>query len=110
MATFQTIPEVIASYPDRFQPREAAGVDGVLQLDLTGEGGGAYYLVVRDQRLETKQGTHHAPTLTVKTSAEDWLRVNNGETTPLALVVQKRLELRGDLPMAAKFQSMFRPA
>ena len=40
--------------------------------------------------------------------ADDWLRVNNGETNAMGLLMQGRLKVKGSLPLATKFQSMFR--
>ncbi|CAM3239044.1 SCP2 sterol-binding domain-containing protein [Rhodothermus bifroesti] len=108
MPKYNSIPEVIASYKERFLPDQAAGIEGVVQLNLTGEGGGAYYLVVKNGTLEIHEGTHENPTVTVTTSAENWLKLNNGEANPMALMMMGKLKVSGSLPMATKFQSMFR--
>ena len=110
MPTYQSIDEVIASYPGRFLPDQAEGVDGVVQLHLTGDGGGDYQLVIQNSQLDVVQGIHEAPTLAVTTSAADWLRVNNGETNSMGLMMQGKLKLKGSLPLAARFQSMFQRA
>lgn len=102
--------EVIKSYEERFIPEEAAGVDGVVQLNLTGEGGGSYVLVIKDQTLTIEEGKHDEPTVTVTASADDWLKVNNQETNPMALMMAGKLKLSGSLPLATKFQGMFRRA
>ncbi len=107
MAKFESIPEVIQSYQERFQPDQASGVDGIVQLNLTGEGGGPYYMIIKDQQLEVVEGEHDDPTVTVTTSAEDWLKINNGESNPMALMMQGKLKVKGSLPMATKFQGMF---
>lgn len=108
MATYSSIPEVIESYENRFLPEQAVGVDGVVQLNFTGDGGGSYYMVIKEQHLTVKEGEHHEPTVTVTASAEDWLKVNNGEANPMALMMQGKLKVSGSLPMATKFQTMFR--
>lgn len=108
MPRYQSIPEVMASYPARFQPAQAAGVDGVVQLNLTGEGGGPYYMLIKDGTLDVQEGTHPDPTVTVTTPAAEWLKVNNGEANPMMLMMGGKLKISGSLPMATKFQSMFR--
>ncbi len=110
MPPYASIPDVIDSYRERFLPDEAAGVDGVVQLNFTGDGGGAYHLVIREQKLELVEGLHEAPTVAVTVAASDWLRVNNGETNAMALMMQGRLKVNGSLPMATRFQSLFRRA
>ncbi|PEN15186.1 sterol-binding protein [Longibacter salinarum] len=105
--SFESIPEVIASYPERFKPEEAKGTDAVVQLDITGEGGGTYQLVIQDGNLDILEGEQEVPTLTATVAAEDWLRVNNGEVSPMTLLMQGKLKFSGSLPMALKFRSMF---
>lgn len=108
MPQYNSIPEVLESYKERFLPDQAAGVEGVVQLNLTGEGGGAYYMVIKDGTLEIKEGTHENPTVTVTTSAENWLKINNGKANPMSLMMLGKLKVSGSLPMAMKFQSLFR--
>lgn len=105
---YTSIPEIFESYKDRFLPEEAAGVNGVVQIILTGEGGGAYQLVIVEQTLEIVEGEHDSPTVTVTATATDWLKVNNGESNPMTLMMMGKLKVSGSLPVATKFQSMFR--
>lgn len=107
MPQFESIEDVIASYPDRFKPEKAAGTDAVVQLRITGEGGGDYQLVIQDGELEIREGAHDDPTLTATVDAADWIRVNNGEVSPMTLLMKQKLKFSGSLPMALKFRSMF---
>lgn len=109
MASPETIDELLALYPEYFQPQEAAGVDGVVQLDLEGEDGGQYYLVIEDQTLGVHEGTHADPTVTIRTTAERWLEINRGEASPMTMMMLGKLRVDGSLSMATKFQSMFDP-
>ena len=99
----------MASYPSRFYPEKAAGVDGVIQFVFLGEGGGEYHLLIRDRKLDVVRGEHPDPTVTVTVPAHDWLDVNNGEVGPMTLLMQGKLKVKGSLGMAAKFQTMFKP-
>lgn len=110
MEHYTSIDEVIASYPSRFKPEEAKGTEGVVQLNLKGEGGGQYYLVIENQTLSVEKGAHDDPTMTATAEAHDWLRLNNGEVSPMTLLMQGRLKFNGSLPLALKFRSMFETA
>ncbi len=109
MAAPETISELIDLYPQYFQPSEAEGVDGVVQLDLDGDDGGQYYLVIEDQTLDIHEGTHDDPTVTIRTTVERWLKVNRGEASPMTMMMMGQLKVDGSLSMATKFQSMFDP-
>ena len=110
MATYTSIREVLDSYEHRFIPDAAAGITGVVLLDLTGEGGGQYQLIIDNQTLDIKEGPAEDPTVTVTTSAEDWLKVNNGEANAMALMMQGKLKIKGSLALATKFQNLFQRA
>lgn len=99
----------MASYPDRFYPDESEGVDGVIQFDFSGEGGGQYHLLIRDNELDVVEGEHPDPTVVVKVPADEWIRVNNGAVGPMGLLMQGKLKVTGSLGMASKFQTMFNP-
>ncbi len=109
MAAPETISELLDLYPEYFKPQEAAGVDGVVQLDLDGEDGGQYYLVIEDQTLDIHEGTHDDPAVTIRTTAERWLAVNRGEANPMTLMMLGQLRIDGSLSMATRFQAMFDP-
>lgn len=109
MAAPQTLSELIALYPEYFQPREAEGVDGVVQLDLDGANGGQYVLEIHDQTLDIREGTHDDPTVTIRTTADRWLKINRGEANPMTMMMMGKLKIDGSLSMATKFQSMFDP-
>ncbi len=108
MARFTSIAEVMDSYRERFLPDEAAGVDGIVQLNLTGDGGGHYHMVIKEQTLDLLDGQHGSPTVSVTVAAVDWLKVNNGEANAMMLMMQGKLQISGSLPMATKFQALFR--
>lgn len=107
MPQYETIDELLHAYPERFNPQKAQGVDSVVQMNLTGEGGGQYYAEVQDQTLNIEEGTHEAPDATLTTSAENWLKINNGEANPMQLMMQGDLSVDGSIPAATKFQGLF---
>ena len=107
MAAPNSIDELLELYPEYFNPQAAEGVDGVVQLNLTGDDGGQYVLTIRDQELDVQEGTHEDPTVTIKTTAERWLKINRGEANPMSLMMTGRLSIDGSLSMATKFQSLF---
>ena len=110
MQHFETLDEVIASYPRRFKPEKAEGTDAVIQLTLTGQEERSFYMLIEDGTLEIEDGTHPDPDMTVTAAAEDWLALNNGETNPMTLLMKQKVKFSGSLPMALKFRSMFETA
>jgi putative sterol carrier protein len=107
MPRYSSIDEVIASYPQRFNPSKAEGVDDTVQMNLSGEGGGQYTLHVHDQKVDISEGEVENPTLTLNAPADVWLSVENGQTNPMMAMMSGKVKLKGSVPFATKFMGMF---
>jgi putative sterol carrier protein len=107
MPRYSSIEEVIASYPARFNPEKAQGVDDKVQMNLTGDGGGQWVLHVHDGQVDISEGTTRDPALTLDAPADVWLSVENGQTNPMMAVMSGKVKLRGSVPFATKFMGMF---
>lgn len=107
MKTFESIQEVIEVLPKSFRPEKSEGVEAVIQLDYTGDGGGNWVLDIQNQTLNITEGIAENPTLTLTASATDWLKIVNREANPMAMIMQKKVVFTGSMPMAMKFAAMF---
>ena len=47
------------------------------------------------------------PTLTLTADADDWLAVENGELNPMLAMMQGKVKLKGSIPFATKFMTLF---
>jgi len=107
MARYSSIDEVLASYPARFNPEKAKGVDEKVQMNLSGDGGGNYIIHVHDDQVDVTEGTAEDATLTLDAPADVWLAVENGQTNPMMAMMSGKVKLRGSVPFATKFMGMF---
>lgn len=103
----ETLNDLLDLYRDRFEPEKAAGIDAVVQLDITGEGGGKHVLTIRDQTLTIEEGTHDDPAITLRSSLEDFMELNLGDANPMSLIMTGKVKLSGSMPLAMKFQKLF---
>ena len=62
-----------------FVPANAAGVNTVMQFDFTGPQASHWIVTVKDQTLETSQGTHPDPAMTMTVDSDDYVKIVNGE-------------------------------
>jgi putative sterol carrier protein len=104
---YSNIQEVVDGISSRFLPGNAPEIDAVFQFDFTGEGGGNWYMTVKDQSLTVSEGVCENPTITLTVAADDWLKIMNGESNPALLMMKGRLKISGDMGLAMKFQQMF---
>ncbi len=107
MPRYATLDDVLASYPSRFRPDRAEGVDATVHMQLTGDGGRDATIHVHDGTLDVAEGVPESPTLQLTATAEDWLAVENGEMNPMMAMMQGKLKLKGSIPFATKFMGMF---
>jgi len=107
MASYSNVAELLELYPNAFNPDAAAGMDGIVQLDISGDDGGQYFIEIVDQSMEINEGTHDDPTVTITTSDENWLDIHRGEANPMSLMMSGDLSISGSMAMATKFQDLF---
>lgn len=110
MPRYTNIQEVFDLMQSNFLPDAAAGLTAVIQFDLTGEGGEPYYLTIVNNTGTVSKGTADNPNLVLTITANDYLALTNGELNPMNAFMQGKLKVKGDMALAMKFQSLFRPA
>lgn len=100
--------EVFAAMPSSFRRDKAEGARAVVQFELSGDGAGRYWVQVQGGTCRTGQGdAPQAPDATVAASAQDWLRISNGELNPVVASVMGRVKIDGDMNAALKIAGAF---
>jgi putative sterol carrier protein len=92
---FESIKAWFDSLPGRFQGSRAGSMDAVFQYDISGEGGGQWFLTIKDKAITVNEGLAPNPRLTIIVSAEDYLRVVNRKADPVSLYEMGRVRLIG---------------
>ena len=104
----ENIPDLLAAYRRNFVPERADGINGTVQLHLTGADAGDHTLHFKDQTFDITDGAIEDPTVEVTADSADWIELSLGKVNPMVLMMKGRLKLRGSIPLATKFQSLFR--
>lgn len=92
--------------PSRFKADKAVGLSCVVQMNITGPNGGDWLIIIRDQKLETKQGVDPAANVTVKMKDEDLVKMANGKLNPVTAYTTGKLSFKGDIGIAMKLQKL----
>ena len=94
--------------PGKVDPQGAVGLDLAVQFDLGGPGGGIWLLVVRDGKVEVTERTEPSPeaAATVRASAEDFVKIVNGELSGADAFISQQLAVDGDLDAAAGLMAL----
>ena len=105
MATLQ---EVLTGIEHRLaeRPEKLAGAAGVYQLDLTGEDGGSYSLIIAEGKGDIRPGPAENPGVVVTMAAGDFIAMTGGKLNGMTAFMSGRLKIKGDMGLALKLQSL----
>ena len=90
-----------------FAPEATRGVRATYQLDLSGTGGGPLRIEVDDGTLLIARGWAESPQVVLRAPTELWCAVLAGRENAELLYMAGRIEIEGDLGLAAKLRSFF---
>ncbi len=105
-----TVKETFDVMPSRFKKEAAAGMDAVFQYDITGDGGGKWYNVIKDGELTVTEGEHDSPNITITIGAGDYLDMIAGTLNGQMAFMSGKLKIAGDMSLAMKIGSLFEQA
>jgi len=91
----------------RFRPEAAQGVRAIYQIELIGEGGGVWHLIIAEQRCELARGPAERPDVAITMTVADWGELVAGRLDVFSAYLSGRLQIGGDLSLAARLQSLF---
>ncbi len=107
MAKVSSVKEIFENLGEGFQPGKAEGVDAIFQFNLTGDNGGQYWVKVVNKTADVHEGEHDSPTMTLTSTADDYMAMVNGELAPMTAFMQGKIKVKGDMGLALKLQAMF---
>ena len=90
--------------PARFKPEKAAGIDVVAQLNLTGAKGGDWVVIIKDQKLQVREGTTPSPTLTLEMAENDFMDIINDKLSTAKAFFTGKINFEGNLSLALKLK------
>ena len=103
MNVFESLQGMIGS----FNPATAKGVNAVVQLNASGNGGGNYQMKIQDGKVDLAEGVAEQPSVTINVAAQDWIDIIGGKLDPTKAFMTGKLKIAGDLGLMMRFQRMF---
>ncbi|MEP7357739.1 MAG: SCP2 sterol-binding domain-containing protein [Anaerolineales bacterium] len=99
--------EVFDAMPAHFKPEEAGDLNATVQFDLSGDGGGQWHAVLADGKLAVEPGPAADPSISLLTSAANFLALVNGELKPMPAFMTGKVKVKGNVGLLMKMQSLF---
>jgi putative sterol carrier protein len=106
MATSQEIAQIFSKMSS-VDAKKIEGVNAVIQFDLSGDNGGLYWVKIANGKAESGEGKTETPSMTVKSSADDWAQVVAGTLNPMQAFMSGKIKIQGDMGLALKLQPLF---
>lgn len=100
---------IFKAMESRYVPGSAAGFKGEIQYELRYEDGRAviWSLVVDSLRATSANAPAADPALTIAAPLADFVRIATGELAPAKALLTGRIDIKGDLVVAARLGEMF---
>jgi len=102
-----SVSKIFENMPDAFNAEKAGDLDATVQFDLTGEGGGKWYVIVANGECEVEEGEYESPTATIRMEASDYAALIAGDLNAMSAFMEQKIRVEGDLNTVMKFQNLF---
>jgi len=100
--------EFFDKMPAAFRRDVAATLDCLYQFDLSGEGGGKWFVEVRQGELSVGEGERAGADVTLIASAKDYVDIAEGRRSPTLALATGRFKIKGNLALAMKLEKIFK--
>lgn len=90
--------------PQRFIATKAVDVDVVVQVSISGSGGGDWIVIIKNQKLEVKQGIEPKANLSLKMAEKDYLDMVNHRLSAEKAFFTGKVQFKGNIALALKLR------
>lgn len=104
---FTNVKEIFESMSKNFNTNAAKNLETIFQFQISGDGGGDWYIIVKDGSCQIKEGIHESPTVTLVMSAENWIKMSNKQLTGMEAFMAGKLKIKGDVMTAQRIETLF---
>lgn len=102
-----TITELFESMPDRFNTTAAAGLNKIIQWNITGDEPGVWAFQIIDGVGHLIPGGVEKPDTTFTIKSKDWLAIAEGKLDSMKAFMTGKLKVVGDMTLAMKVPQLF---
>jgi putative sterol carrier protein len=92
--------------PNRFNSSKAKGVDVTLQVNITGPNGCEWIVIIKDRKIEVREGTHASPTLVINMAETDYMDMVNGKMSGEKAFMTGKLQFKGNVALALRLREV----
>ena len=110
VGTKPTLDRIFASFPERFKPEQAKGVDAEIQFVVTDDKDRHPYVVaVKDGTCDAHEGESTSPKTSITTDLVSFVKLVTGKAQGVQLFMAGQLRVGGDLMFSQRIMNFFEP-
>jgi putative sterol carrier protein len=98
---------MLEKMPDAFLPAKAGDAKALIQLDLTGEEGGAWLLDISSGECAVREEKAPKPDVTVTMDANDFVALYSNKLNPVQAFMSGRIKVAGNVGMVMQLLNWF---
>ncbi|MEO0881296.1 MAG: SCP2 sterol-binding domain-containing protein [Pseudomonadota bacterium] len=107
MSTHDLVRQLINGMPRRLDKEAAKGLDTILQFELSGDAGGAFAIMIKDQTCWVEETLSADADATMKMSADTYIDLAFGRITGPQMFYKRKLRFDGSLNLIMKIHKLF---
>ncbi len=93
--------------PEKVDKSKVGSMNAVYQFEITGEGGGDWYVSLASGEVSVAQGKAEKPSITLTMDANNFMDLIAGKLNGQTAFLTGKLKIKGDMTLAMKLQSVF---
>ena len=102
-----TVAEIFEIMEKLFNPAAAAGMNKIIQWNISGDEAGKWAFKIANQTCELIPGGVEKPDLTMMMSDQDWLAIAEGKLDPMNAFMTGKVKTAGDMMLAMRIPQLF---
>ena len=101
------VKDIFRMMPEAFNAEKAAGKDLVFQFNISGSGGGDWFVTVKDGACNVQDGQAVKPTTTIKMADGDFVQLIQGKLDGMQAFSSGKLKVEGDIMKSQLIGKLF---
>lgn len=98
---------LVEGMPEAFLPEKAGGAKALIQLDLTGDGGGQWVVDVADGKCDVREEMVENPEVTVTMAANEYVALAKGQLNAVQAFMSGKIKIAGNVGLVMQLMQWF---
>ncbi len=98
--------DIMEVIKDNYDADKMKGVTAVYQFELTGDGGGNFFVDVNDGAAVFEEGQNDNPNITITMAVDDFKQLIEGKLNAVSAFMTGKIKVKGDMSLAMKLQAL----